>query len=239
MLESGAMTLYIDPLQNVAAMAPFIGEPIFPVLPVPSSKTPGRAALITHVHQDHFDQPLLRELIRENGDIYGPPAVRAAGLENGLLINSVRLHETFTLGVFEITPVPAVDWIGDEQVSYIVSDGTDTIFHGGDTNWHGHWWPIARHYGPFDAAFLPVNGVVGGVPGVLPLAEMPGTMTPIQAVTATRILGSKMLVPMHYGQFDNPPMYTEFPDLENTLSKAGADQNVEIRRLADGEVLRF
>jgi L-ascorbate metabolism protein UlaG (beta-lactamase superfamily) len=64
-----------------------------------------------------------------------------------------------------------------------------------------------------------------------------GTMTPAQAVTATRILGAKVLVPMHYAQFHNAPGYTQFPDIENALDQSGAEQEIVIRPLKDGETM--
>lgn len=235
MLESATTTLYIDPLQNVANMKPFLGEPKFPVMSVPFANTLTANALITHLHQDHFDQPLLQELIGNRGAIWGPGTVKVAGAQTGLNINAVKLHETFMIGDFKVTAVPAVDWIGDEQVSYVINDGKHTILHGGDTNWHGYWWPIAQQYGPFDIAFLPVNGVVGAVPGVLPTARMFGTMTPEQAVTATQILAAKRLVPMHYAQFHNAPLYTQYPNLDNVLDQSGKELGIEIARMKDGD----
>jgi L-ascorbate metabolism protein UlaG (beta-lactamase superfamily) len=237
MLESATTTIYIDPLQYMDNLVQFSGEPKFPILNVPFATTPSANALVTHIHPDHFDTQLLSELIGSKGIIVGPDAIKALGAENGLAINGVKLYETFTIGDFQITPVPAVDWIGDDQVSYVISDGKHTIIHGGDTNWHGWWWPIARQFGPFDLTFLPVNGVVGQVPGVIPFSDMHGTMTPDQAVTATRILGSKTLVPMHYALFHNPPAYIQFPDLENELTKAGETQDINIHRLKDGETI--
>ncbi|WP_316762316.1 MBL fold metallo-hydrolase [Pedobacter aquatilis] len=239
LLESTTTSLYIDPLQNVAHIAPFLGEPKFPMLPIPFAKTLIASALITHVHPDHFDLSLLRELIGSKGDIWGPDSVKNAGEEEGLSVSSVKLYETFMAGDFKITAVPAVDWVGDDQVSYIISDGKHTIIHGGDTNWHGYWWPIAKQYGPFDAAFLPINGVVGEVPGVTPAVGMFGTMTPAQAVSATRILEATILVPMHYAQFHNAPGYTQFPDLDNVLDQSGLEQGIKIRRMEDGEMIEF
>ena len=64
-------------------------------------------------------------------------------------------------------------------------------------------------------------------------------MTPAQAVTATRILKAGMLVPMHYGVFYNPPLYNQFPDLDNELDQEGEKQRIEIRRLSDGESIEF
>lgn len=239
MVESPTTTIYIDPLQNVANMIPFLGQPHFPIFPVPKPENGIANVLITHIHQDHFDQPFLGELLKEGGSLWGPEAVYNTALGNGINANCTKLYETFSIGDLQITAVPAVDWIGDEQVSYVITDGKHTIFHGGDTNWHGYWWQIAKLHGPFDATFLPVNGVVGAVPYVKPASEMYGTMTPMQAVTATRILGAKTLVPMHYAQFYNPPLYTQYPDIENVLDHSGAQQEILIRRLKDGEIINL
>lgn len=239
LIESRNTTLYIDPLQNTDYMEPFLGAPKFPVFPIGFSKTNSITALITHIHPDHFDRAFLKELLVNNSTLWGPEPVYKEAVKSNLNAAMPRLNETFTIGDFYITAVPAVDWIGDEQISYIVSDGKHTIIHGGDTNWHGYWWKLAEKYGPFDAAFLPVNGVVGAVPGVNPASEMFGTMTPLQAATATRILGAKELIPMHYAQFFNPPLYSQFPDIENALDEAGRSQEIIIRRLKDGEAITF
>lgn len=239
MLESDSTTLYIDPLQNVSGMVSFLGHPQFPIFPIPEPKTGKANALITHIHQDHFDRPYLLELLKDNGELWGPDPVYDIAKNMGLNASFPELYETFFIGDFHITAVPAVDWIGDEQVSYVISDGKHTIFHGGDTNWHGYWWKIAQQLGPIDFAFLPVNGVVGAVPQVSPPSEMLGTMTPMQAVTATRILGATALIPMHYAQFNNPPLYTQFADIDEALDQSGDSQKIAIRRLKDGETIEL
>jgi L-ascorbate metabolism protein UlaG (beta-lactamase superfamily) len=239
LLESGNTTLYIDPLQNVDAMRLLVGEPKFPILPVPLPKSLVAGALVTHIHADHFDQLLLKQLLTDRWILWSPEPVAQIAANDGLKSCVARLYDTFYVGDFKITPVPAVDWIGDEQVSYVISDGIHTIFHGGDTNWHGNWWSIAKRFGPIAAAFLPVNGVVGAIPGQEVISDMQGAMNPDQAVTAARILKADYLVPIHYGQFDNPPVYNEFPDLDNILDQAGIKQNGTIRRLSDGETIEI
>jgi len=237
MLESGNTTLYIDPLQSIDQIIPFVGTPKFPAFPVPQPKAGEANVLITHIHADHYDEQLLKQLLADKGLLWGPEPVRKSAVKVGLKASIARLYDTFYAGSFKITPVPAVDWVGEDQVSYVISDGEQTIFHGGDTNWHGYWWAIADRFGPFDAAFLPVNGVVGSLPGQDLISDMSGTMNPYQAVTAARILKAGYMVPIHYAQFDNPPTYTEFPEVEKSLDSAGLKQQVIIRRLRDGEVI--
>lgn len=237
MLESGDTTLYIDPLQNIDVIAPFVGVAKFPAFPVPYPKVGLANVLITHIHADHYDEQLLKQLLRDKGLLWGPEPVRKSAVNIGLKAAIARLYDTFYVGDFKVTPVPAVDWVGEDQVSYVISDGTHTIFHGGDTNWHGYWWTIAERFGPFDAAFLPVNGVVGSLPGQDLISDMSGTMNPDQAVTAARILKAGYLVPIHYAQFNNPPTYNEFPDVDKTLDQAGLKQHVTIRKLKDGDTI--
>jgi len=239
MLESPSTTIYIDPLQNVANMKPFLGDPKFPVFPIPLPAAGKANVLITHIHQDHFDQPYLVELLKENGELWGPEIVSEAAKSLGLNASSPKLYETFFIGDFHITAVPAVDWIGDEQISYVISDGKHTILHGGDTNWHGYWWKAAQQLGPVDITFLPVNGVIGAVPQVYPPSDTFGTMTPMQAAMATKILGAHTLVPMHYAQFNNPPLYTQYNDIEQVLDQAGETHDIAIRRLEDGESIEM
>lgn len=234
MLETETTTLYIDPLQNAAELAPIIGTPKFPVFPVPFPQNKKVHVLVTHIHQDHFDLRFLTELLATGGTLWAPEPVCSLALENGLKAFAVKIYEPLALGDFKITPVPAVDWVGDEQVSYVIGHGKSTIFHGGDTNWHGYWWKFKK-FGPYRLAFLPVNGVVGSLPYISPDSNIQGTMNPAEAVTATRIMGAAELVPIHYGQFDFPPHYTEYPDLENALKRAAAEQKVAIRWMKDGE----
>jgi L-ascorbate metabolism protein UlaG (beta-lactamase superfamily) len=235
-LESGSTRIYIDPLQNVEAIFPFVGAPRFPVVAVPAPLQGNSAVLITHIHADHYDRELLGRTLA-NCVIWGPAPVVAAAEADGLRAAIVRPYDSFYFGDFKITPLPTVDWVGEDQVSYVISDGKHTVLHGGDTNWHGYWWTFAQRFGPIAAAFLPVNGVVGALPGQAIISEMSGTMNPEQAVTATRILGGGVLVPIHYGLFHHPPGYNEFPDVENSLNYAASKQGVQLRKLIDGEII--
>jgi len=239
MVESGNTRIYIDPLQHVGDLFAFVGAPKHPIFPVPLPLDEQIDVLITHIHADHYDQGLLKETFAAKCTIYGPEPVVAAARNVLLRANLVHRFETFYLGGLSITPVPAVDWVGEDQVSYVISDGHHTIFHGGDTNWHGYWWTFAEKFGPFQAAFLPVNGVKGFLPGQQIKSEISGTMDPLQAVTASRILRSQVLVPIHYGLFDSPPGYSEYPQVEAVLDQEAKKQQVVIKFMQDGEYLEL
>jgi L-ascorbate metabolism protein UlaG (beta-lactamase superfamily) len=131
----------------------------------------------------------------------------------------------------EVTPVPAMDGVGEDQVSWIVVGGGRRIFHGGDTLWHGQWYQIARQHGPFDVVFLPINGVT--LRGRLqPDSGIPTTMTPEQAVATAIVLGAKKLVPIHYGVTDGK--YTERPDALNTAKREAARRGLVLEAAEPG-----
>jgi L-ascorbate metabolism protein UlaG (beta-lactamase superfamily) len=116
-------------------------------------------------------------------------------------------------------------------VSWVISAGGRRIFHGGDTLWHGHWWRIGRQFGPFDVAFLPVNGAQFG--WRKPVSGQPGVLTPEQAVAAATILGARCLVPIHYG-VSGLAEYVEVDDPIARLRNAARDKRVRIQALTPG-----
>ena len=105
--------------------------------------------------------------------------------------------------------LPAVDGLGGQQVSWLISVAGRRYLHCGDTIWHGHWRTWGKLYGPFDAVFLPVNGAVQAAE---PASEIPLSMNPAQAVDAAVLLRAKQLVPIHYG-YHVEGAYEEHPDV--------------------------
>jgi len=95
-----------------------------------------------------------------------------------------------------------------------------------------NWRRIGRTYGPFDAAFLPINGAQ--VLSVTPRAELPMVLTPEQAVGAAVALGARQICSIHYG-FHNPKAYLEYPDAEPTLFQEARRRGVAVERVPPGE----
>ncbi|GAA0358999.1 MBL fold metallo-hydrolase [Actinoallomurus spadix] len=134
-----------------------------------------------------------------------------------------------------VAPVPSLDWRGDgsDQVAWVVEGAGRRIIHCGDTMWHGDWWRIAREHGPFDVAFVPVNGGIARFEGYE--ANVPVTMTPEQAVEAAAVLGAATVCAVHYGLFNNPPAYVEQPDIERRFRRAAEARGVTVILAGDGE----
>ena len=129
------------------------------------------------------------------------------------------LYEPISAGPFTVTALPAVDGLGDPQISFLVEAEDIKIMHFGDTLWHGHWWKIRARCGPPNLAFLPINGAITQFPNMTP-SGIPADLTPAQAASAAAILEAKVACPMHYGAFHSPPVYVEFPDAERTVPRS-------------------
>jgi L-ascorbate metabolism protein UlaG (beta-lactamase superfamily) len=196
-------------------------------------------ALITHRHGDHYDLPTLRMYLAPGGKVVCSRLDEERIQFHGFETVALGLHESFQAEDVSFTPVPAVDGLGDNQVSWVVEGGGKKIIHCGDTLWHGYWWKIAKSYAPFDAAFLPINGPLLNVESLQPPSGLPFALTPQQAVIAGRILGARLICPIHYGLLAHPGAYDEYPDAVATFVQAAQASNTAVQVVAPGEVLTW
>ncbi|RNF86238.1 MBL fold metallo-hydrolase [Montanilutibacter psychrotolerans] len=226
-LQLPQATLFIDPLVNPEAWGPALRDSLIPV----DDAVGEPSVLITHAHPDHFDARAVAQALGKGGTLAHPAGTNPLPIPQGARARPSALWEPQLLGDFTATPVPASDGYGDPQVSWVVSAGGRRIFHGGDTLWHGHWWRIGRQFGPFDAAFLPVNGARFG--WRKPVSDQPGVLTPDQAVAAATILGARRLVPIHYG-VSGMEEYVEVEDPIEQLHQAARKTPIDIQVIAPG-----
>lgn len=222
-------TLFVDPTHTGAAD----GLPDAPV----TTEAKNRFALITHHHSDHYDSAVLKPALGEKGLVFAFRESLGWMDTAGLRLHAVDLHQPVFIpnfgNSFVVTAVPAVDGFGHPQVSWVIAANGKKIFHGGDTLWHGHWWDIAQVHGPFDAAFLPINGF--RMPrGRFKKADMPMDLLPEQAASAAWILGAGLAVPMHYGAAKDPE-YIETENSESRFLAAAAHHQVPTRVVPVGE----
>lgn len=227
-LQLGGSTLFIDPLVNPEAWGTALDDTLVPV----DDAVGETSVLITHTHPDHFDTMAAAAALQRGGVLAHPVGVPPLLLPEGIRARPSPIWEPQLLGDFTATPVPAADGYGDAQVSWVVSAGGRRIFHGGDTLWHGHWWRIGRQFGPFDAAFLPVNGARFG--WRKPVSDQPGVLTPDQAVSAAIVIGARRLVPIHYG-VSGMKEYVEVDDPIGELRRVARERSVKVQILAPGE----
>lgn len=226
-LALGKDTLFLDPLADPNAWGPALKDALVPIVPGEGS----RYVLITHRHPDHFDRIAARQALGDTGTVVCTQDATAAVAAAGFKVRQAVLYEPILLNEFTATAVPAVDGYGDPQVSWVVSGGGRRIIHCGDTLWHGSWWQIGRQFGPFDAAFLPINGARFG--WRKPASDVPAVMTPDQAVAAAVVLGARMAVPIHYG-VTGADGYSEIPDAEAQFVAAAARRKIDVQVVRPG-----
>ena len=225
-LQLASGSLFIDPLIDRSEWGDALKDELIPVTGAPGD----RFVLITHRHPDHCDPQAIRQALGETGTL---AYASQTGIPNvsGVKMRAGELYEPLLLGDFTATAVPAVDGYGDPQVSWVVTASGRRIIHCGDTLWHGAWWHIGRQYGPFDAAFLPINGAKFS--WRQPVSNVPAVMTAEQAVAAAAVLGARIIVPIHYGVV-GAEGYAEDPHAEEELVNFARNRNVDVQILRPG-----
>jgi L-ascorbate metabolism protein UlaG (beta-lactamase superfamily) len=232
-------------IDTVTDSHPFLSDHLREPRPVPPQQT-ALAALVTHLHFDHTEVPAIEAAVGPTGRLLRPPpfdgseeeAVFTADQERDLAesdldVEVVRPWDRHEIGPFTVTAVPALDGLGDPQVSWVVEADGARFLHGGDTMFHSAWWLISGRLGPFDVVALPVNGAVVDAPHLQPPSRLPAAMDPAQAAQAAAILRADTLVPQHYGAHI-PGVYVESDDPVARLATL-AEQPVSV--LQPGETL--
>jgi L-ascorbate metabolism protein UlaG (beta-lactamase superfamily) len=230
MVETDAVTLLIDPITSISPSKELFGQPKETILPLAASPNVTRI-LQTHLHSDHFDPQAIIDSFGEEVTVYVPDESVSEAKKHKLNhVIGAKIDEQFSFENFEFFAVNALCGFGSPQVSWVIKSSGLKLFHGGDTLWHGYWWKIAKTHGPLDVVFLPVNAALIRIPGEQP-SKQAICLSPEQAVSAAELLGAKVLVPIHYNTFHNPPSYIQTPDISERLLKAAKNVDVEIKFL--------
>jgi L-ascorbate metabolism protein UlaG (beta-lactamase superfamily) len=248
-VEADGSVAVVDLFEDAGWLAEYVGEPRGP-LPPPQAAGAVDVALVTHLHSDHTDPDAIARALAPDGLLLRPPRAAGEGLEtialevaergiekHGIQAGEVTLWETVRRGPFSLTAVPAVDGLGDPQVSWVIAADGQRILHAGDTLFHGSWWLIAMRHGPFDAVFLPVNGAVVDFPNRQPASPLAADMDPHQAAAAAHLLHPGVAVPIHYDALHQPPTYAQVDDPAGAFVAAAAELGVPARVLEVGEEL--
>ena len=248
-VEADGETLVIDPLGDPAGtFAGFGASAVEVELPEVLPPAGGAlAGLVTHLHRDHTDAGALTAALAPDAAVHHP-----VGAEDGNLAlaqaeyelaatelerRPVATWEAITAGPFTCTALPAVDGLGDPQVSWLVEAGGVRVLHLGDTVFHGAWWQMARRAGPFDLVFAPVNGAIVDFPHQQPPSPLPAAMDPEQAALAGELLGAGAVIPMHYGAYSFEPHYRPVAEAGERFERAARGRPYRAAPLTVGEAL--
>src|SRR5215216_2025320 len=154
--------------------------------------------LITHGHFDHFADviPLAQETgatVISNFEIMS--YLQSQGVENAqpiqkggtAQVGGIRVTATHAFHSSSIQTEDGSLIYGGEPMGYIVEfESGFKLYHAGDTAVFGDMQLIGELYRP-DLALLPIGNQV--------------VMSPFEAAHATRLLGIRHVVPIHYGTF--------------------------------------
>jgi L-ascorbate metabolism protein UlaG (beta-lactamase superfamily) len=251
-IEADGAAVVIDPLADPGATFAPLGEGSrrgeLPTVVAPETEGEAVAGLLSHLHRDHADAGALARALAVDAAVHEPVWPPAADIENlglaqanseleraGLKRRAVEVWERVEVGPFVLTALPAVDGLGDPQVSWLVEAGGQRVLHLGDTVFHGYWWRMARRHGPFDVVFAPINGAVVDFPHLQPSSPLAAAMEPEQAALAGELLGARAVAPMHYDGFATDPWYRPIADAGERFEAAAAGRSYEARVLKPGE----
>ena len=204
------------------------------------------AVLLSHAHMDHLNRPSLMRIVRHSRLMRGraPVAivpwgvsdlVRDLGFER---VIRMEWWQTHALGNMEVTMTPAAHWgarfyrdTHRGYGGYVVRSGSHSLYHSGDTGYFEGFAQIGKRLAP-QLALLPIG------------ASNPNSFrnihaSPEDALRAFVDLGSRWMVPMHYGTFrlTGEPADEPLQRLLAAADKAGLSS--QIRVLEEGETKAF
>jgi L-ascorbate metabolism protein UlaG (beta-lactamase superfamily) len=255
-VEHEGATVVIDPLVEPAATFAALGErareAALPEVATPAAHGTALAGLVSHLHRDHADATALAGALADEASVHEPTWPGGGDAENlalaqanaelgraGLRRRQVAAWEAFEVGPFTLTALPAVDGLGDPQVSWLVEADGRRILHLGDTVFHGYWWRMARRHAPFDVVFTPINGAVVDFPHLQPPSPLAAAMEPEEAALAAELLGARAVVPMHYDGYEIDPWYRPTSSAPERFVEAATEHRYEVRVLEPGESLEL
>lgn len=191
--------------------------------------------LVTHAHFDHLHRPSLRAIARHTRRLCGH-APKIVVPRNVLdLISDLRYHEIVELDWWEdfrdehltITHVPSRHWgarvIHDMHRGYggyVLRDQKHSVYHAGDTAYFEGFQEIGQRLHP-ELALLPIGAYH-------PASFRNVHANPADAIRAFLDLGSRWMIPMHYGSFrlSHEPMEEPLTFLSQEATRAGVHEKV-------------
>lgn len=191
--------------------------------------------LVTHAHFDHLHRPSLRAIVRHT-QRQGRPAPRIVIPRNVAdLVSDLGFREIIELdwwGEYQqdrisVVHTPSRHWgarvIRDMHRGYggyVLRTGNESLYHAGDTAYFSGFREIGHRLHP-DVALLPIGAYH-------PASFRNVHTSPADAVRAFLELGSRWMVPMHYGSFrlSHEPIDEPLKFLASEARNAGVQDRV-------------
>jgi L-ascorbate metabolism protein UlaG (beta-lactamase superfamily) len=204
-IELEGKRLAVDPVFGNAAPLPGIVRR-FVAAPLKCGELPPLDyVLITHDHYDHLEYATVRALRDTNVRFIVPLGVGAHLRKWGIAaarIDELGWGETYRANDLTIAAERTIHYSGrtfDTRnkslwTSYALRGEQFSIFISGDSGYGEHFRDIGAKHGPFDLAFIEIDGWNAGWPKT--------HLFPEEVIQAYRDIGARALVPVHWGVFD-------------------------------------
>ena len=237
-IHDGPDLVLTDPhLSERAMLVPRKSPPGVPVSAIPQHAI----GLISHNHDDHLDEETVLAL-PASMRWFVPTGLGQWFRERGRgNVTELGWWESVQEGSLTLSCVPAQHWsrrIGQSTnttlwCGWVLQSPNATYFYSGDTGYFGGFREIGRRFGPIDVALLPIGAYE---PRWFMAYQH---MNPAEAYQAFLDLGSRFMIPIHWGTFDlsYEPLDRPTQDLASAIELAGGDP-APVRILAIGETWR-
>jgi L-ascorbate metabolism protein UlaG (beta-lactamase superfamily) len=204
-IELEGKRLLVDPVFGNAAPVPGIVRR-FGAAPIARDQLPALDyVLITHDHYDHLEYATMRALRGRETRFIVPLGVGGHLRKWG--IPAERIHEmgwgeTFEENGLRIAAERTIHFSGRTfgarnttlWTSYALKGRQRRVFISGDSGYGEHFKDIGSRHGPFDLAFIEIDGWNPGWPKT--------HMFPEEVIRAYRDIDARAFVPVHWAVFD-------------------------------------
>jgi L-ascorbate metabolism protein UlaG (beta-lactamase superfamily) len=233
-LQAGGLTILTDPVFSERVLSlPRRAPPGVPIRSLP----PIDAVLISHNHLDHLDEDSIREL--------GPTTQFVVPLGLAIWFQRRGLTRVIELdwwqstlladGRAKVTLVPAQHWSRRDLCDanrtlwggYVIDAGDQRVYFAGDSGYPAAFREIGRRFPGIGYALLPIAPVEPRE------ALRAAHLAPHEALRAFHELGARVLVPIHWGTFQQGDEPMDLPAL--LLRRAMADELTHLLQLAIGQ----
>jgi L-ascorbate metabolism protein UlaG (beta-lactamase superfamily) len=207
LVELGGTRVLIDPVfSERASFVAWAGPKRFQPAPIQAGELPGLdAVLVSHDHYDHLDRATIEALTEKTASFHVPLGIAKLLQRWGVPAARIREYawwDEVTIDGLTIAATPARHFSGrglfdrDRTLwcSWAITANGSRVYHCGDTGMTAQFKAIGRKFGPFDLAFVKIGAYNDSWPDI--------HLNPEQAVEASRDLGGRVVVPIHWATFD-------------------------------------
>lgn len=166
------------------------------------------AAVVSHMHMDHFSYDSLAQLEHKTAHVFLPRGAIDSMPSYTFASHELAAWQSMDVDGVRITAVPVrhvggrfgldLAWSPESYTGYVFEYHGLSVYFGGDTAFDAELFRAARARFPgLDLALLPICPIA-------PRAYMKLVhMDPLEALDAFALLGAKFMVPIHFDTFIN------------------------------------